>query len=196
MKTTGVSGIPKFGLFDFLGHPNMYATFDFMLWYTICIFFYDFFSWYICSAKCKLEFTHTRHLSWIIPKRAFTDTQKRNWTNLHQEVQGSLRQLTENLHGPTNNEICRISRVARGHKDVSMSPRSQEGTIVAKKIPEKEGWECLPPPACLPSSIEFVMILFSTSSSWWWTREFSQACHVIGLLRGSRQGKYAEERKG
>ena len=22
MKTTGVSGIPKFGLLDFLGHPN------------------------------------------------------------------------------------------------------------------------------------------------------------------------------
>ena len=23
MKTTGVSGIPKFGLLDFLGHPNV-----------------------------------------------------------------------------------------------------------------------------------------------------------------------------
>ena len=25
MKTTGVSGIPKFGLLDFLGHPSMYT---------------------------------------------------------------------------------------------------------------------------------------------------------------------------
>ena len=25
MKTTGVSGIPKFGLLDFLGHPNTHA---------------------------------------------------------------------------------------------------------------------------------------------------------------------------
>ena len=24
MKTTGVNGIPKFGLLDFLGHPNQY----------------------------------------------------------------------------------------------------------------------------------------------------------------------------
>ena len=24
MKTTGVSDIPKFGLLDFLGHPNIY----------------------------------------------------------------------------------------------------------------------------------------------------------------------------
>ena len=33
MKTTGVSGIPKFGLLDFLGHPNGEAkTLSFTDW--------------------------------------------------------------------------------------------------------------------------------------------------------------------
>ena len=27
MKTTGVSGIPKFGLWDFLGHPTAYTAY-------------------------------------------------------------------------------------------------------------------------------------------------------------------------
>ena len=30
MKTTGVSGIPKFGLLDFLGHPRGHSLFVFL----------------------------------------------------------------------------------------------------------------------------------------------------------------------
>ena len=56
-------------------------------------------------------------------------------------MQGSLRQLTENLHGPKN-KICQISRVARGHKDVCMSPRTQQGTGIAKNYLKRWG-ECV-----------------------------------------------------
>ena len=61
MKTTGVSGIPKFGLLDFLGHPNVYECIrndTHYLWYSLL----SSLSYHaVCICVCSLLFMYIVH---------------------------------------------------------------------------------------------------------------------------------------
>ena len=86
MKTTGVSGIPKFGLLDFLGHPNGQATIETVDQVTTCkrksyanLYYTNFKDWEACMIYCKK-----------LGSRVPSVTTLNNWLRLQKALKGDL----------------------------------------------------------------------------------------------------------